>query len=204
MLLLVASFADEKVDLTQYKNSEGLNCKQDTPTLTIGDEFVGYRDNLMAYQERFGTFILSVSRNDCNECCIGEIILRQIMQLFEKGDLQYNGKSIPIVRLDIAKHYDMLQLAEVHLDSIPRHFLFHEGKYYLYDEEDHLNAFIAFINRVLYPVPELKTEQQIRNFIDASSEVIESTPFYKEKYRSVKDRFSNREKTNRLLAFVKE
>jgi hypothetical protein len=165
---------------------------------------VGYRDNLMAYQERLGTFILSVSRDGCDECCMGEIILHQIMQLFDKGDLQYNGKPIPVVRLDISKHYEMLEPTGIKLDSIPRHFLYHDGKYYLYDEEDHLNAFIAFINRVLYPVLELKTEQQIKNFIDTSGEVIESTPFYKEKYRSVKDRFSGREKTNRLLAFVKE
>jgi len=58
---LILAFGDEKGDLTQYKNDEGFTCKQDTPAMSTGDEFVSYKNNIMQLQENFEVFILGLS-----------------------------------------------------------------------------------------------------------------------------------------------
>lgn len=170
--------------------------------MTIGDIFVGYRDTLEKIREKHEVFILGVSEKDCEECCKGEIILHQIMRLFEVGDIQYEGQKIPIVRLDVEKFHKQLQSEGISLDGIPRIYLYLKGSYYLYDEGDNLNLFLLFVNRVLYPVANLDTDLQVKNFINTDMEYIESTPFYKTKFRAIGDLFKKMQKVVRVAVFV--
>ena len=172
--------------------------------MTIGDEFVGYRDNLLSFQEKYKVFILGISDFKCAMCCSGEIILHQIMRLFKNGDIEHEGGKIPVVRLDVQKHADMLKNTEIQLDFVPRIYLFFNGKYYLYNEEDNLNLFIAFINRILHPVIELNKESKVQNFIGTDAEMIESTSFYKGKYRPFKDQFDKLQKVTRVLGVFED
>lgn len=197
-LLLASTLA---ADLTKFTNDEGFPCKKDTPAMTVSDETVGYRQNLAHFQEKYPTFILGVSDSNCEICCTGEIILHQLMNQFNKGNLQHEGGAIPIIRLDVQDHAKQLQGAGIYLDYLPRIFLYHNGKFHLFNEEDNLNLLIAFINRVLNPVVELTTDGQVKNFVDTSVEVSEATDFYQDSYRSIRDQFEKLPKVTRVVGF---
>mmetsp|Transcript_4139 Transcript_4139/g.3464 ORF Transcript_4139/g.3464 Transcript_4139/m.3464 type:complete len:508 (+) Transcript_4139:259-1782(+) len=121
------------------------------------------------------------------------------MSLFSKGELKHKGSSIPVVRLDIQKHADMLKDSGIELDFVPRIYVYFNKKYYLYNEEDNLNLLVNFINKIIHPVAELNNDKQVENFINTASEVIESTDFYNVKYRSIRDKFEKLTKVTRVL-----
>jgi hypothetical protein len=208
LLLLLLPFVLANTDLTQFENDEGFPCKNEVPAMTVGDEFVGYKHNLQSIKKEIegsspdGTFILGVSEYDCDECCKGEVLLTQVKRLFDTGDIAFEGKSIPIVRIDIGKHGDQLQSEELYLDGIPRIYLYHQGRYFIYIEGDNLNLFLNFMNRVLYPLAKLETDSQVELFSNAESEYIESSPLYVKKYRAIGDLFNNVTKITRVLAIV--
>ncbi|CAI2362257.1 unnamed protein product [Moneuplotes crassus] len=202
-ILLVLATAEKK-DLTEYVSDEGIKCRQDTPAMTIGDEFIGYRENLAHFQEKYEVFILGISDSSCDICCGGEIILEQITELFRNESLLYNNANIPIVRLDVQKHGEMLQGSGIMLDYLPRLFLYFKGKYYLYNEEDNLNLFVHFINRVTSPVVDLTSNEQVERFIDTTKEFVESDSFYKREYRFIKEKFEKIPKVTRVIGLFSD
>jgi hypothetical protein len=191
-------------DLEQFVSDEGFACKNDVPALTIGDHHVTEKNTLSLIKEEHDVFILGVSEADCYECCKGEVILAQVKRLFEIGDIEYEGKPLPIVRLDVSKYSEQVEEEKIYLDGVPRIFVYFKGSYYMYIEGDNLNLFLMFLNKVLYPLAELKTEQQVEIFASVENEFIESTPFYKTKYRGIEDLIHNMTKVTRVLALISE
>jgi hypothetical protein len=127
-----------------------------------------------------------------------------VQKLFEIGDIEHEGKSLPIVRLDAYKYFKQVEEEKIFLVGVPRIFVYFKGSFYEYTESDNLNLFLMFLNRVFHPLAELKTEQQVENFAIVKNEYIESTPFYKTKYRSIGDLMQNITKATRVLALISD
>ena len=206
-LAWTASTKDEKkeeIDITQFKNEEGFKCKKDIPTLTIGDIFVTANHTLQQIEKEQEVFILGVSNSLWIEWWKGEIVLAQVRRLFDIQEFDYKKKPIPIVRLDEYYYSEMIEKSNIRLDGVPRLYLFYNSKYYVFSEGDHLNLFLLFLNRIINPVVKLKTEELTEMFFNAKVEWIESTSFYKVKYRSIYDIFPKMNKITRVIAFVSD
>jgi hypothetical protein len=149
-------------------------------------------------------FILAISDSGCEHCCQGELILAQIVNLFktDKG-VAYKGKAIPIVRIDSRKYRGNLQATEnLHYDSVPKVYLWANHKFNEYGDQNHIEYFLAFLNRHLYPVVILKTRRDVERFINCTKEWTENTPFYKSRYFPMKDVFTKLRKSTRVVAFI--
>ena len=110
-------------------------------------------------------------------------MLDQVLKLFIAEEIEYKSDILPIVRLDIDKYDFMLHQAGLNFDSESRIYLFFKGEYFNYNKGYHLNLFLSFVNRHLYPVVMLKTKEDVDEFRDTSHEWMENTPFYKNLYR---------------------
>ena len=88
------------------------------------------------------------------------------------------------------------------VDGVPRILVYFKGEYHLYEEGDHLNYFLHFLNKILHPLVELKEKIEIQLFANPHIEFIEGTPFYAKKYRAIDDVFSQFDKVSRAIAFV--
>ena len=61
--------------------------------------------------------------------------------------------------------------------------------------------FLHFINRVLNPIVELKSESEVNLFLDMEQEWIENTDFYKNKYEKLGEKYQVLTKHTRVIAF---
>ena len=199
-----AKMKAKPVNLTEFINDEGYSCNQDAPSLTIGDIFVSDDLTLEKIRKEHNVFILGVSSSNCDECWKGEIIIYQTKLLFESKELEYNNKSIPIVRLDSSLYRNMLEKESIKLQGKTRLFLYFKNKYFAYNEADHLHLFLHFINRVLNPIIKLTSGEQIDKFYNTKEEWIESTQFYKNKYRYIGEVFHNMTKVTRAIMFIQD
>lgn len=130
-------------------------------------------------------------------------MLSQVQRLFANGDIQYKNNTLPIVRVDHSKYTELLEEKEsIFIDGVPRIYIFIENSYYLYTEGDHLNYFLLYLNKLLHPIVELKTNLEVQLFINPKVEWIESTPFYAKKYRTIDDLYTEFQIVTRAIAFV--
>lgn len=72
----------------------------------------------------------------------------------------------------------------------------------MFPEGPDINLFLYFINKILYPVVILKSEDEIELFRDTSKEWVENTPFYVKEYKPITQVFSKFAKVTRVIAFV--
>jgi hypothetical protein len=203
LLLILIPFVFA-TNLERFANEEGFPCKNELPSLTIGDHHVTEINTLSSIRKGHDVFILGISKTDCDGCCTGEIILSQVQKLFELGELEYEGKILPIVRVDISKYSRQMEEEKLYPNRIPAIFVYFKGSYYEYMEIDNLNVFLIFLNKVLHPLAEIKTEQQVEMFVNLRNEYIESTPFYKTKYRSIGNLMRKIPSDIRVLALISD
>lgn len=88
---------------------------------------------------------------------------------------------IPIVRLDIAEKHAFTM--ELYAGNVPTLFFYHEGDIWRYDEKnigkDAVDDFLNWINKIIFPLVLLQTEEEADKFFDLSAEWPENTPFFK-------------------------
>lgn len=84
------------------------------------------------------------------------------------SEIVYKSTFIPVVRIDSGRYKVQLSQAKLPSSISPRVYLYYKGTYYPYDKPYHLNFFIHFVNRHLYPVVILKDKQQVEKFIEKS------------------------------------
>eukprot|EP00345_Euplotes_harpa_P012798 CAMPEP_0168350554 /NCGR_PEP_ID=MMETSP0213-20121227/21205_1 /TAXON_ID=151035 /ORGANISM="Euplotes harpa, Strain FSP1.4" /LENGTH=329 /DNA_ID=CAMNT_0008360957 /DNA_START=91 /DNA_END=1080 /DNA_ORIENTATION=- len=90
----------------------------------------------------------------------------------------------------------------VTIKSLPRVLVFSKGTFFLYEKGVHLDLFLHFVNRHLYPIVQLTSKASVEAFRDTSLEWEENTPFYKGKYRRLKDIFPTMDKVTRVIVFI--
>ena len=72
----------------------------------------------------------------------------------------------------------------------------------MYPEGPDLNLFLMFINKILYPIVILKSEDEIERFRNPELEWVEDTPFYKQGYQNISYVFQKFQKVTRVIAFI--
>lgn len=109
-----------------------------------------------------------------------------------------------MVRIDITNFQGNFKEEEgIDVKKVPRFALHLNGENFEYGETFHKNFILHFINRKLFPVVLLKTQEDIENFINMEKEWKENTPFYREKYYEFGEYFPQFRKVTRVIAFVK-
>lgn len=170
--------------------------------LSIGTDFVDHEKSLDFYKSKFDVFILGIATPDWNECDEMETLLDQFTRLWAMKEIEYKGKNVPVVRIDGRKYINMINHEQIFFKDKPLIGLFSKGIYYNYEKGPHLNLFLHFINRHLYPIVILSSKEAIENFRNTTKEWVENTPFYRGKYRNIEDLFPEFTKVTRVIAFV--
>ena len=179
-----------------------LNIEPTMKPLGAGTDFIDGDKTLDFYKSKFDVFILGVSTSDWETWDETEILLDQFIKLWAMKDIEYKKKWIPVVRIDGKQYINMLNHEHIFFDGRPLIGLFSKGIFYSYGKSPHLNLFLNFINRHLYPIVLLNTKEAIESFRNTSQEWIENTPFYKGRYRNLEDIFPEFSKVTRVIAFV--
>jgi hypothetical protein len=82
---------------------------------------------------------------------------------------------------------------------------FRKGEYYLYESYYIKTLFLHFINRVLYPVVTLKSEEDIYKFLDSEREFDETgSKFFKDKFEPIGDYYPMMGKHVRVIGFFSD
>lgn len=158
----------------------------------MGIHYIDPEHSLGYYKDHFKAFILAEASYDCDPCIEAEDMLDKVWKLFAMEEIQYKKKDVPIVR------------KEVEGLEYPRISLIFKNKQYEYKKGYHLDLFIHFLNRHLYPIVKLTTREQIEDFRNVSQEWTENTPLYNGKYRKLGSVFEDYEKVTRVIAFVSD
>jgi hypothetical protein len=95
-------------------------------------------------------------------------------------------------------------LEPIDVKKVPKMGFHLNGVTYDYGETFHKNFILHYVNRHLYPVVLLKTEEDIYNFINTGKDWVENTPFYQNGYLGFEDYFTQFRKVTRVIAFVKD
>jgi hypothetical protein len=195
--ILEHQIEDDEID-SYFQDDEG------PEPLSIGTAFVDPTFSLSSFEETNKEFILGIASPDCEHWESVEILLDQVLKLFVTEELAYKSSIMPIVRLDSSKYRHMIKPFEIAYKGGSKIYLFSKGKYYAYEKGMHLNLFLHFLNRHLYPVVVLKSIQDIESFRNTHQEWIENTPFYNGVYKRLDDIFPKMDKITRVIAFISD
>ena len=110
-----------------------------------------------------------------------------------------------MARLDVAKKYEFASKEGLATNRSPTILIYYEGHYYPYDHTLAEPKYIlSYINRLLHPLVNLKTAQDVENFLDLNKEYPENTKFMNNQwdhFQLGKDYKSEIYKT-RVIAFI--
>lgn len=131
--------------------------------------------------------------------------MKQVYDAFKEGEVSYKSKPIPFLRVDITRFEgDFPAIEGFEVPRVPK-FAFHtQGRTYEYGETFMKSFILHFVNRRLYPVALLKTEEEIERFIDTNTEWVENTPFYNQSYQPFGEFFPQFRKVTRVIAFLND
>ncbi|CAI2362025.1 unnamed protein product [Moneuplotes crassus] len=197
---------DESQDIKKSLQSEiPEGCDPDIPNLSVGDGIIKNFEELRKYKKNTKVYFLGISSSNCIKCCQGEVVLNQVHNTFINKEVGYKKKPIPIIRIDISTFDgDLLEEEGLDVKNVPM-LAFHTNRVtYEYTETFHKSFILHFINRKLYPIVLLKTEDDVNSFINPAKEWIENTPFYLEEYSGFGELFPLFKRVTRVIAFIKD
>ena len=118
------------------------------------------------------------------------------------------GTKIQIARVDSAMRYNFLQETGISVNNVPAIYIFFDNKFYIHDIDstegniEDPTTLLHLINKLMYPLLELKTEADVDAFLDLSQEPIETTNFFKNKQTNLNMYYSEKLLPTRALALI--
>lgn len=107
------------------------------------------------------------------------------------------------VHIHLLKSLGSLEETEpTEYERVPKLVLHLNGKTYSYGETFVKEIILHFINRHIYPIVLLKTEEAIDRFVNTDLEWKEDTPFYSREYLGYGQYFPMFRKVTRVIAFI--
>ncbi|CDW87719.1 UNKNOWN [Stylonychia lemnae] len=205
---------EERQKHLQQKKARDRNCSPDLPHLSVGDVNLTAK-NFEKFKQENEVFLLGISDNQCDHCCFTEGMLDAVHSGMQTKLHTYNGKRIKVARLDLFQKMKLSQKERDAFETVPRMLVYKQhqliilirlrnGEYYPYESYYIKNLFLHFINRVLYPVLNLKTTEQIDLFLDSAKEYVEHSKFYQNKYEPMGDFYYRMGKRVRVLALFND
>jgi hypothetical protein len=78
-------------------------CRADMPTLSVYDVKIDTNAKWLDFKKKNKLFILGISDKQCLTCCQDEPLLAFIKNAMHNKTYSYNGKRVPIARIDSSK-----------------------------------------------------------------------------------------------------
>lgn len=113
--------------------------------------------------------LLGVSASWCTHCCLLEPALSQLKDLLTDFFVKFTQPAVPIVRVDTAAH-PFMQAKIQDSSQLPQLYGIKKGKFYRYLNFYDPKIILSFIHKLNNPVLELKSEQEVENFMKVEGE----------------------------------
>lgn len=150
-------------------------CGKDAPKPEVIKEDQMTNNNYMKIMYRYKTFLLFLTASWCDYCCQHLTELEKVQKML-KGKT-YNGEDIPIVFVNSNEAQDALRELKVTFFKVPSLFLVKNKFFWQYNSYFRANNIVRFINNMFNPVVELKTIQEVEDFMDTNKAVEEDNEF---------------------------
>lgn len=104
--------------------------------------------------------------------------------------------------------YNFLQETGISVNNVPAIYIFFDNKFYIHDIDstegniEDPTTLLHLINKLMYPLLELKTEADVDAFLDLSQEPIETTNFFKNKQTNLNMYYTEKLLPTRALALI--
>lgn len=126
------------------------------PTLAVQGTMLT-DDNFYEFKKKHKVYVIGVTDSQCPTCCQDEPLLYFLQTHLENKTYSYNGKAIPVARIDLSQNHKFIEREKFSFPSLPEVLVVFNGKFYVYPESSkHLDVFLHFLNRVLQPVVQLE------------------------------------------------
>ena len=84
-------------------------CRADMPTLSIYDVKIDTNAKWLDFKKKNKLFIVGISDSKCYTCCQDEPLLYFVKNAMKNKTYSFNGKKVPIARIDTSKKLSFLQ-----------------------------------------------------------------------------------------------
>lgn len=104
--------------------------------------------------------------------------------------------------------FDWLEKTGMAMDNVPSVYVFFDGKFYIHDLDSTQGAIadpttlLNFMNKLMHPLLELKSEQEVDSFLDLSREPEETTPLLKKFPAYLGRYYDDKQLKTRALALI--
>jgi len=96
-----------------------------------------------------------------------------------------------------------MEKEQITSEAAPTIAVFYDGSYYIYDgNKDSKEEMLHFINRVINPIVQLKTDEDVENFLDVNKEWQEKTKFFESQLVNLASIYKSRKTKTRVIAFI--
>jgi hypothetical protein len=82
-------------------------------------------------------------------------------------------------------------------DNLPSIVVYYDGQYYLYEgSKDSKAELLHFMNKLINPLVQLKSDEEVENFLDLNQEHIEKTRFFEKAPLNMTEIYKQRKTKN--------
>ena len=81
--------------------------------------------------------------------------------------------------MDVSKKYNLIDKDNLNIEHMPSILVYYDGNYYFYDgSKSSIEEMLHFINKIINPVIELTTDEDLSSFLALENEIEEKTEFF--------------------------
>lgn len=200
---------DKKKDQAQMRLEYGEaqvapGCLEELPNLSVGDYNLTQK-NYESFKKGKKLFVVGVSDKNCLQCCNSEYLLNEMQQVFANMTYTHKGKRIQVARADVASKAAFLDKESLRTDINPSIFVYLNGYYYMYEgNKTSLTEFLHFMNKIIYPVLELESEDDLLKFLELKNEPRELTKFFSKQKSPLGSIYTTKKAKTRVVAFISD
>ncbi len=79
----------------------------------------------------------------------------------------------------MSKKYNLIDKENLNIEQMPAILVYYDGNYYFYDgPKTSIEEILHFINKIINPVVELTTDEDLSAFLALENEYVEKTEFF--------------------------
>lgn len=101
------------------------------------------------------------------------------------------------------KKFHFMDKENIRSDSTPALIVYFDSNYYQYDgPKDNPTLFLHFINKIINPLVNLDSEEEVETFMDHQKEWKEKSKFFSNKLVPLEEAYKARSTKTRVVAFI--
>lgn len=113
-----------------------------------------------------------------------------------------------MARVDLAERYSFVNTFGISVNNVPAVYVFFDDKLYIHDLDstegsiDDPTTLLHLMNKLMYPLLQLDSEEAIEQFLDLKQEPQETTKFMKNAPMPLEKYYKNKSLPARALSFI--